>query len=420
MRIKRFEAPDTTTALAMVKQEMGDDAVILATRTIAAGRGSIVKKGQETKVEVVAAMDYDLEALSEAGALPRAEKAAPQQPPQQPPRREPPPEPEPLPVPAPPSALTGPGAIAVAGTDELPAIDRSTSHLEAHDLRRRFAGMLRQQHAVGSTPIRQPATPTIRRPTPPPAAKPAPDEVAQWRDQLIGQLAVARLPETPATNGPAIIALVGATGVGKTTTAAKLAAWFSLHHGLKVALFSMDCYRIGATDQLRTYAKIMRLPCEIVLRKQDLTRAIAAHADRDVIIIDTAGKSPYDETHVKELQEWFAANKAIAPYLVLSATTKKEDLANTVTSYRALAINGLMLTKIDETRTYATLCQQVVASQLPVASVCTGQRVPEDFMVADLPFLAKLFRRGWEAVVEERISGSGCNDWTVQPHREAP
>ncbi|MDH3392773.1 MAG: flagellar biosynthesis protein FlhF [Desulfobulbaceae bacterium] len=394
MRIKRFEAPDTTTALAMVKAEMGDEAVILATKTISAHQGNIVKKGQETKVEVVAALDYDLDSLTDDEPTP--------------PLRQPPPartRPEAKKKKTSPRQRSAPIASA---DDEI----NLTSHLEAHDLRMRFSGMLKQQqYGRKSAPA---ASTTKTKPAP----RPNPQEVSEWRDKLIDQLSISPLPNKASAEGPTIIALVGATGVGKTTTAAKLAALFSLHHGLSVAMLSMDCYRIGATDQLRTYAKIMRLPCEIVLRKQDMDSAIARHTDKDVIIIDTAGKSPYDQKHIEELQEWFGHIKAIHPYLVLSATTKKEDLASTVAGYRPLAIYGLILSKIDETRTYATLCQQVVSSKLPVASICTGQRVPEDFMIANKPFLAKLFRRGWEAVIDEQaMIAADQNDWLAQPQR---
>ncbi|MDH4320822.1 MAG: flagellar biosynthesis protein FlhF [Desulfobulbaceae bacterium] len=408
MRIKRFEAPDTATALAMIKAEMGDDAVILATKTIGTSRGNIVKKGQETKVEVIAAMDYDLDALAENEPTP----AAPPQPLTAAPQKKPGPARRAAgaytPASSPPAKSVSyePASISIAG-------DEKTSHLEAHDLRLRFAGMLKQHHRPDRKESPAPPAPTEK------AGKPDPREVNEWRDKLIDQLLISPLPDTASTAGPTIIALVGATGVGKTTTAAKLAAWFSLHHGLTVAMLSMDCYRIGATDQLRTYAKIMRLPCEIVLRKQDMDSAIARHTDKDVIIIDTAGKSPYDQQHINELRDWFGHAGAIRPYLVLSATTKKEDLATTVASYRPLTINGLILTKIDETRTYATLCQQVVASHLPVASLCTGQRVPEDFMIASKPILARLFRRGWEAVIDERALSAARNDWNAEPQRSA-
>ena len=117
------------------------------------------------------------------------------------------------------------------------------------------------------------------------------DEKTSWKQ-------ISQVSRHPANGG-----LVKVTSLsGKTTTAAKLAAWNTLRQGLRVALLSMDCYRIGATDQLRTYAQIMRLPCEIVLRQQDLARALARHHDKDLIIIDTAGKSPYDEAHIQERQ----------------------------------------------------------------------------------------------------------------------
>ncbi|MDP2106244.1 MAG: AAA family ATPase, partial [Desulfobulbaceae bacterium] len=210
-----------------------------------------------------------------------------------------------------------------------------------------------------------------------------------------------RLPasdqEVAPDHAPRIIALVGATGVGKTTTAAKLAAWHSLRQGLRVTLLSMDCYRIGATDQLRTYAKIMRLPCEIVLRQQDLTKALERHHDKDIIIIDTAGKSPYDQTHIQELQAWFSPCPSIMPYLVLSATAKKEDLQAIVDAYSPLSTAGLILTKLDETRAYAAICQQVVASKLPISFLSTGQRVPEDFLAASKNLLDTLFKDGWAA-----------------------
>jgi len=224
--------------------------------------------------------------------------------------------------------------------------------------------------------------------------EPSPEEVAKWRDRIVGQLRV----EPPAPGAaPLTIALVGATGVGKTTTAAKLAAWHSLRQGLKVALVSMDCYRIGATDQLRTYARIMRLPCEVALRKRDLRKSLDRHRDKDLIIIDTAGKSPYDEEHIRELKDWFSDCPEVESHLVLSATTKKEDLARTMEAYGELAVSGLILSKLDETRAYAALCRAVAASRMPIAFVCTGQRVPEDFMPADKNYLDTLFKQGWEA-----------------------
>lgn len=391
MRIRRFEAPDTKTALARVKEEMGEDAVILATRAIAPVRDGVAKKGRESWVEVVAAMDYDLEELTQDGAGPLAAggyqglRSVPT-------RREPP-----VFRPAP-----------AAGREREISI-------EAQELRRRFARM------SGKPPrplVKEPRPePVAIAPSRLPAVRPKPEEVAQWRDRLLEQLRIEppRLPS--AGSGPLVLALVGATGVGKTTTAAKLAAWFRLREGCKVALLSMDCYRIGATDQLRTYARIMRLPCEIALHKRELQPAIARHRNKDVIIIDTAGKSPFDPGHVDELRDWFGGAPSIAPYLTVSATTKKEDLVRVIQTYRPLFPAGLVITKLDETRAYATLCQQVVASALPVSCLCTGQRVPEDFMLASRGFLGTLFRQGWQAALELQAAAS-LDVWQDQQYRK--
>ncbi|MCK5322816.1 MAG: flagellar biosynthesis protein FlhF [Desulfobulbaceae bacterium] len=382
MRIKRFEAPDTKTALAMIKNEMGNDAIILTTRTISTSRrNGKGKNGNSSLVEVVAAMDYDDMGLqpveipvTEYGYVRKKryqneaikKKQAPL-----------PPE-KPMFIPG-----------------EIPIKKQKAASFESQDLKKRFAALLNTRiiSKPASLPEREEQIPS--RPAETRSANPDPEDVAKWRNKLIEQVRIIPLTQQIKDKSPTVIALVGATGVGKTTTVAKIAAWFSLRERYRVALISMDCYRIGATDQLRTYAQIMGLQCEIVLRKKDLVKAVAKQSDKDLIIVDTAGKSPYDSHHVSELANWFEPLDSINPYLVLSATTKKEDLASITKAYGPLSVNGLILTKLDETRAYAGLCQQVVSSSLPVSCVCTGQRVPEDFQMASDQFINKLFGQGW-------------------------
>ena len=372
MRIQRFEAKDTQTAMTMVKRELGAEAVILATRSLPPAEA-----GGRPRIEVVAAMDYDLEGESDPVPPPVAGYGY------QTVRRKAQPLPSPAAVPTP--AAPPPG-------EALP-------RLESHDLRRRFSELMRQEADKAPVRLRPGETPLSSAKT---KARPLdPEEVRRWRDQVVDTIQVEQpVASQEVGGGPAYIALVGATGVGKTTTAAKLAAWQALRQGRKVALLSMDCYRIGATDQLRTYAQIMRLPCEIVLRRQDLARALERHLDKEVIVIDTAGRSPYDGRHIQELGEWFAPHPEIKPHLVLSATAKKEDLQATLESYVRLAARNLILTKLDETRAYAALCQQVAASGLGVAYLATGQRVPEDFLAATKEGLETLFKQGWTAAVK--------------------
>lgn len=394
MKVKRFEARDTKAALALVKEELGTDAVILSTRTL---RNAKAGRHGAPLVEVVAAVDFDTEPCV------RIEPPAPRE-------------------------TTGRryGYPAYLAADELsrPAPAIGTSRVaaattavsddlaysqEAQDLHRRFSDLLRLPHS--DLPPEPPAA--RKQPAPTPGqrrTRPRPEDVAQWRDQLIDRLH-ARPLTVKKQNGPTVIALVGPTGVGKTTTAAKIAAWFSIHQQCRVALLSMDCYRIGATDQLRTYARIMRLPCEVTLRPQDLASALRKHQDKDLIIIDTAGKSPFDPNHVRELATWFAAGQTIDTYLVVSATAKKEDLQQILDIYQPLTVNGLIVTKLDETRAYAVLCQQIAASALPVSCLCTGQRVPEDFQPASKDFLRTLFCKGWQAAMQHTDTVAGREAW---------
>ncbi|OKY74586.1 MAG: flagellar biosynthesis protein FlhF [Desulfobulbaceae bacterium DB1] len=379
MRIRRFEAPDSKTAFALVKKELGDSAVILANKTLNAGTA-------DQRYEVLAAMDYDLEEITvplAASASPAEEKTT--------------------------GAIYGYDTFRpkqretnAAATNRIPKRSEQEISLESHDLRMRFAGILRQKGV--QAPMKTKSTAAPSAPTPP--SRPDPQEVSRWRDQLISRLQVAP-PDFSRRKKPIILALTGPTGVGKTTTSAKIAAWYKIREKRRVALISMDCYRIGATDQMRTYARIMQLPCEIVLRRRDLLRSVERHRDCDLIIIDTAGKSPYDAKHISELADWFAPLDQVDLQLVLSAPTKKEDLEQIITAYSPLAPAGLILTKLDETRAYAALCQQIAGAEIPISFLTTGQKVPEDFFVASVPFLERLFKKGWSAVMEAENSYSG-------------
>ena len=361
MIIKRFEAATTPQAMQLVKKALGEDAVIFSQKTLDKGTPA-------QRVEIMAAMDYDLEKN------------------------------EPSTRPAPPDKTADKPATYGYATIRRPQkTPGARTETQKADLPEKFAKLLDNEEenwpqAAAGRSAEAPLPKALHR-----------RQVKKWRDELIDKIQVEHLTsDNP--DDPDIIALVGPTGVGKTTTAAKLAAWYHLHQGKKVTLLSMDCYRIGATDQLRTYARIMRLPCEVAVRKEDLTGAVARHQDADLIIIDTAGKSPYDPHHVDELADWFAPVAGVQPLLCLSATTKKEDLSQIVSSYQALAPRSLILTKLDETRAYAAICQQVANTKMPVGYLTMGQRVPEDFMVADKPFLDAFFKKGWSVMAQEMVN----------------
>lgn len=358
MIIKRFEAATAPKTMELIKKTLGENAVIFSQKTLDKGT-------PYQRVEIMAAMDYDMN-KKPSPLLPKEEMRGK------------------------PMATYGYDAVR---SPKKPRSRNQKTKIDDQQVRKNFAKLLHEKtdpwHSEEKGDNQAPLPKAIQR-----------HKVKKWRDDIIDQIQVDQLPNsTPGS--PDIIALVGPTGVGKTTTAAKLAAWYHLHEGKQVTLLSMDCYRIGATDQLRSYARIMRLPCEVAVRKEDLATAVARHQDADLIIIDTAGKSPYDPDHVDELADWFAPVANIQPLLCLSATTKKEDLSQIVTSYQALDPHSVILTKLDETRAYAAICQQVAAAKMPVGYLTMGQRVPEDFIVADKPFLDSFFKKGWQAIEQE-------------------
>ena len=180
---------------------------------------------------------------------------------------------------------------------------------------------------------------------------------------------------------PKVVALVGPTGVGKTTTLAKLAANFSLLKNKKVGLITADTYRIAAVDQLKTYSEIIDLPLEVVFTPQELKTAIEGYQDYDLILIDTAGRSQNNEIHISELKGFIKKTEIDEVYLVLSSTTKAKDLEGIIDVYSQIQLDKLILTKIDETDALGVILEAVNRAEKPISYITTGQDVPEDIEV---------------------------------------
>ena len=191
-------------------------------------------------------------------------------------------------------------------------------------------------------------------------------------------------------NGPRIMAVVGPTGVGKTTTIAKLAAMHALNRRVSVAMVTTDTFRVGAVEQLKTYAKIMDLPLEVVASAQELSKALAKHADKDLILIDTAGRSPKDSERIEEMKGYLECHPGIEAYLCLSATTRSLELDEIVATFSKLPITKLLFTKLDESKSFGCIVDAYLKHKLPLSYFSTGQKVPEDIEVATSRKLASM------------------------------
>lgn len=187
-----------------------------------------------------------------------------------------------------------------------------------------------------------------------------------------------------------VYAFVGPTGVGKTTTLAKLAALYAFSLGKKVGMITIDTYRIGAVEQLRTYGSIMGVGIDVVMTPEQLRDAVKKNQDKDVIFIDTAGRSSSDSMKLSEVKTFFNAAGPMEVYLVLSCTTKKQDLDRIAEEYRMLNYTRLIFTKVDETNTLGAILNVSYNTKTPVAYITNGQDVPEDIEVADPHKLAEL------------------------------
>ncbi len=187
-------------------------------------------------------------------------------------------------------------------------------------------------------------------------------------------------------NSPVVCVFAGPSGVGKTTTIAKLAAGFTIRHGKKVLLVNLDTYRIGALEQLRIYGDLMGLPVEVASSPERLVSIIREARDRDlydVILIDSAGGLSGDDTRIHPfVSALLLEDLNLSVSLVLSAAHKTKDIEKSIMLYQCLAPNNMILTKLDETDSLGSLYPILSRAPLPVSYVTMGQRVPDDIDVA--------------------------------------
>ena len=423
MHVRVFEAKDMTTGLKMVKEALGPEALILSTRTVRSGRLGVLGKPM---LEITAAIDTR---WPEAGdrlagdrrTRPAAVEGDEEREPRQDARWPRPPVQEPVARPP----RRQPAHEAAREADPPPA--GRDLHGELAELRAMVRGL------SSRLPAADPAT-LLHRPYVEPEFTAAPTDpavsylvgfglsretaqvVARFtRDTIaragslsgadlngIFQAAIARLFTTaellPAPAGrQQRISLIGPTGVGKTTTLAKIAARALSRHNLRVGLVTIDTYRVAAVEQLKVYAEIMRVPLEVVLTPEAFQRALERFADRDLVLVDTAGRSPRNQADLDELAAFLRPELGLENHLLLPATAREQELETIIRRFAILPAHRFVFSKIDECGQLGVLLNVHYNHDTPISCLTNGQRVPEDLLTptpADIGGLILDERRG--------------------------
>lgn len=356
MPAKHFEAPDMKTALLRVKEELGSGAVILSTRE---KKGS---DGRKSGVEITASSDHRPPPID----CQKGERVYP-----------------------------GDDFTLTGVTHELTQIkdmllnlthrSKLSEHLrERRDLIKIFndlieseispilaRGLIEQVAAAGN------------------GASLNPSEVLNKK--LRSLLKVSDPFRSSIREGnPKILTLIGPTGAGKTLTVAKLAAYITLKKRQQAALISLDGYRLGAAEQLGKYAEIIGLPFSACQDKKEFEESIELFRQTDIILVDTPGRALSSTDQWRELNEIITSFKENKVLLVLSATTKERKLTELIEGTRTLAVEGSVVTKIDETDCYGNVINNLIRFKLPTSFLTNGQKVPDDILPATPSRMAAL------------------------------
>jgi len=228
--------------------------------------------------------------------------------------------------------------------------------------------------------------------------KNAPETIERYFQVLLKKMIGIRNEREIPKGTKKIVMLVGPTGVGKTTTLAKLAARFSfIEHRYKVGIITLDTYRIGALEQLFQYAKMMKLPFEDVVDTHDFQKALDNLSYCDLILIDTVGASQFDREKLEKISNFLnASDRSIDVNLVVSASTKLEDLRDIHANFSFLKLDTMIVTKFDETKGFGNIFSLTSETSLPLSYFSIGQEVPDDIIPASSQFLVDCIFHGYQ------------------------
>lgn len=363
MKVKKYIAPTMPEAMQQIRKELGTDAVILHSKEVQAG--GMLGLFKKRKIEVIAALD------------PQPQK----------PKREPVPEPVVSQNAEAKNDQTDPVIKEIKQLKKMMEWQRAGTKMEFPFEYQAVYQHLQDQEvseSLAATLVSE-IIENHRRD----GFTPEQAQIFQDTKEEI-QKRIGDLPFHGITYEKKIIQVVGPTGVGKTTTLAKLAAVCTLHDNKKVAFITADTYRIAAIEQLKTYARILDVPIEVAYNRNDYQAAIAKFQEYDLIFVDTAGRNFRDKHYVEELNKTINFDEQVETYLVLSLTAKSNDILAIYEQFQHIPINSLIFTKIDETREYGSILNVLLRYGIGIAYLTNGQDVPDDLLAPSAEVISNL------------------------------
>jgi len=402
MRVKRFVGDSVAETMGKVKRELGSDAVILQTRQFK--EGGIFGLFGKPRVEVMAAIEELPISKKQSQKTSNTYPANPYAP------QKDTPSPSGVEynglgtpsVPRHTDIPQGSQGDTSTYTNSLKANEANSVEEELQSMRKLLESMNRQMEGlegdqgVWPVPLQKWAELLRERGVSPKLTKRLLRMVQQnvreedWADdhrvkqslkEGIRQICCNTASIQPGVRKPRIVALIGPTGVGKTTTIGKLAAGFSIVDKRRVALITADTYRVAAVEQLKTFGEIIGVPVDVVMTPSGLKEAIERHSDKELIFIDTAGRSPHHDLHMSELKAFLDKAQPDLTLLVMSASTHSSDQAKILERFEAFTTH-FIFTKLDETINGGAILNLLERTDLPVAYITNGQNVPDDIEVA--------------------------------------
>ncbi|MBO0996863.1 flagellar biosynthesis protein FlhF [Bacillus sp. SD075] len=366
MKIKKYLAPSMNEAMKRIREELGSDAIILSSKAVYTG--GFLGLFKKRNIEIIAAIDPVSQPIQnvtkqKSKKLPSKLEIARHAP--------------------------GPDKGNRESTDllkEIEGLKGMLSSLQIYSPDIKFPGKLQKIHEYLTDQeveisLRSQIMDELLEKWFVFKQKATDEEVQVWLEETM--LAILEKVE----NGkPGLrkkyINIVGPTGVGKTTTLAKVAAETMLKHDKKVAFITTDTYRIAAIDQLKTYAKILNVPIEVAYNLEDFKRAAERFSHYDFVFIDTAGRNFRNPQYVKDLNEIIHFTDEMETYLVLSLTSKQKDMEDIYRQFATIPIKQVIFTKADETSTFGSVFNFIHTHKLGVAYITDGQNVPDDIEIA--------------------------------------